>query len=109
VEYVLEIPEGQSEEVALRLTELRARERIEIVRERNGRTVDLKPYLGETRLDAGRLWFTLHVRPEGTGRPEELCAALGLDPTAMRPRLMKLRTHLHRPASVRGSRGRGRR
>ncbi len=106
VDYVLEIPPGREEEISLRLAELRSGDRIEILRERNGKTVDLRPYLGESRCEGGRLWFTLHVRSEGTGRPEELCGALGLDLAAMRPRLTKLRMHLRPPKRPRRTPGR---
>lgn len=94
VDYELRLPPGSPADLGERLERVCAQPRIDVVRERNGRTVDLKPYLAEARLEGDVLRFTLRVLQEGTGRPEEFCHALGYEMAAVRPSLTKVRMHL---------------
>ncbi len=61
-----------------------------VIRERRGKTYDLRPLVEALRLeqepeDNGRwrLLMTLTLRPDETGRPDEVLEALGLDPLAV--------------------------
>lgn len=54
-----------------------------VVRERRGKTYDLRSLVNDLRLrEPGRLAMTLSAREGATGRPEEVLDALGLDPLA---------------------------
>ncbi len=59
------------------------------IRERRGKTYDLKPLVEDIGLEAGqdgltRLRMRLSAREGATGRPDEVLLALGLDPFATR-------------------------
>ncbi len=59
----------------------------EIPRERRGKRYDLRPLIEELRVEAGEppgLWMRLAAREGATGRPDEVLAALGLDPAEAR-------------------------
>jgi radical SAM-linked protein len=48
-----------------------------LVRERRGKTYDLRPLIAELRVDEGRVYLRVASREGATGRPEEVLAALG--------------------------------
>ncbi len=59
------------------------------IRERRGKTYDLRPLVEDIALDAGQdgevqLRMRLSAREAATGRPDEVLLALGLDPFATR-------------------------
>ncbi len=61
----------------------------EEIRERRGKTYDLRPLVEEIAVEAGqdglvRLRMRLSAREGATGRPDEVLLALGLDPFAAR-------------------------
>ena len=61
----------------------------ESIRERRGRTYDLRPLIREITLESngdGRvtLWMTLSASESATGRPDEVLLALDVDPFAAR-------------------------
>lgn len=70
------------------------RARWEIVRQRNQKTIDLKPYVLVARVEDGVLTFSFRVTPEGTARPEEFCALLGLSFGAVPTRIEKISTDI---------------
>lgn len=73
------------DELAQRVTELLAAASLE--RERRGKTYDLRPLIIDIQPAAGpepRLIMHLWQLPGQTGRPDEVAAALGLDPLATR-------------------------
>lgn len=73
------------EALAQRVTELLAAASLE--RERRGKTYDLRPLIIDIQPAAGpepRLIMHLWQLPGQTGRPDEVIAALGLDPLATR-------------------------
>ncbi len=74
-------------EIQARLDEFMARS--EAVRERRGKTYDLRPLVEEIAIETGedgqvRLLMRLSAREAATGRPDEVLLALGLDPFAAR-------------------------
>lgn len=81
----------ERDELAQRVTELLAAASLE--RERRGKGYDLRPLIIDIQPAAGpepRLIMHLWQLPAQTGRPDEVIAALGLDPLATRIH----RTHL---------------
>lgn len=71
--------------------------RAHIVRERRGKTYDLRPLIERLQAHpAGpdepgpRLTMVLTARPGATGRPDEVVAALGLDPAEARVERLRL-------------------
>ncbi len=82
-------------DLAQRVTALLAR--THIPRERRGKTYDLRPLVQVLEVrppaedDAGpRLYMVLAARPGATGRPDEVLAALGLDPAQARIERLRL-------------------
>jgi len=55
-----------------------------LIRDRRGKEYDLRPLVEDVWLDqeSGEMWMRLSARPGGTGRPDEVLEALGLDPLA---------------------------
>jgi len=49
------------------------------MREKRGKTYDLRPLIEDLKLDGSRLCMRLAARDGATGRPEEVLAALGLE------------------------------
>lgn len=94
VEYEVELRPEEIDAVGERLAALPGRDRLEIVRQRTGKPLDLKPYVESARLEGDKLVFSFRVTPQGTARPEELCALLGLDLGTVPVRVAKRRTEL---------------
>ncbi|MBI3099118.1 MAG: DUF2344 domain-containing protein [Planctomycetes bacterium] len=70
---------------------------IERVRPNERKTIDLRPYLLECRLqEDGSLFLGLKVTDLGTARPDEVLRALGIDIASLDPppRIRKTRTHI---------------
>jgi radical SAM-linked protein len=51
-----------------------------LIRQRRGKSYDLRPLIGSLELVRGALVMRLSAREGATGRPDEVLAALGLDP-----------------------------
>ncbi len=68
----------------------------EVIRDRRGKVYDLRPLVQALSLEpaqadrAAVIRSRLQATPEGTGRPDELAAALGLDPAAVKIKRTKL-------------------
>jgi len=61
----------------------------ESIRERRGKTYDLRPLIREITFEStgdgmATLWMTLSAGESATGRPDEVLLALGVDPFATR-------------------------
>ncbi len=68
----------------------------EVMRDRRGKTYNLRPLVHALEIEppaadrAAKIRSRLQATPEGTGRPDELAAALGLDPAAVKIHRTKL-------------------
>jgi radical SAM-linked protein len=68
----------------------------EVMRDRRGKVYNLRPLVQTLSIEPARVDRVVIVRsrlqatPEGTGRPDELAAALGLDPAAVKIKRTKL-------------------
>jgi len=91
-EYLIEVDDPDAGDLAGRIQQVMGQ--TEIVRERRGKNYDLRPLiLGlEARGDAV-FWTELSLGSQGTGRPDELLAALGFDPNLARMRRVALNLH----------------
>ncbi|MFC1959187.1 TIGR03936 family radical SAM-associated protein [Chloroflexota bacterium] len=77
-EYRISTDEVDSEELQNRITDFLASEHVERVR--RGKPYDLRALVLDMRLVEGQtFWVQLSLGPRGTGRPDELLAAMGLD------------------------------
>lgn len=71
-------------------------------RQSGGKTLDLKAYVCEPSVTDDVLSWTVRVTAEGSARPAEVLAALGLEPDAWRHRVRRtvIHWHLQRGAAV---------
>ncbi len=65
------------EEIECKIEELLVAEAIP--RERRGKKYDLRPLIGDLRVEGSSLWMRLKHDAQGAGRPDEVLAALGLE------------------------------
>lgn len=100
VEYEVALSAEEAERLKSILAEVMARERLEIVRHRNQKPIDLKRYLLAARLEGESLVFSFTVTSQGTARPEEFCALLGLHFGSVPVRITKRLTEI--PAAPKG-------
>jgi len=65
---------------------------VERVDPKNGhrRTVDVRPYLADIRIDGNVIEFTLRVTGGGTAKPAEIAGLLGFDPGSINHRIQRL-------------------
>lgn len=94
-EYLIEAEEQDTIALAERVRALLAAS--SIVRERRGKSYDLRPLIERATVetdaaapDRVRLRVTLAARPGATGRPDELLDAVGIDPASARMRRLRL-------------------
>jgi radical SAM-linked protein len=79
ITFEVNVPLNQQSAVAERIEGLLAQKSHEINREGRTKPLDLRPLIEELRLDEGTLVMRLRVDGDGSARPRELLAALGLD------------------------------
>lgn len=95
--YRLIVPDADGEAISRRVAGVLSADTCVVMRqtdaEGGGRTVDIRPYVAELWWagEKGELNWSFRVTPEGSARPGELLALLGLDPAE----------HLHRVVRVR--------
>jgi radical SAM-linked protein len=78
--YRLEVPADRREGLAEKIASLLAAPECWVERTRpQPRRLDIRPYLSEIRVDGASLEIVLWVTPNGTARPEEVLAFLGLE------------------------------
>jgi radical SAM-linked protein len=82
-EYLIEVDDPEDGDLAERIA--RVISQTEIVRERRGKHYDLRPLILGLEARADHIfWTELSLGKRGTGRPDELLAALGFDPNQAR-------------------------
>jgi radical SAM-linked protein len=76
-------------------------------RQSGGKTIDLKAYVCEPSVTDNVLSWIVRVTAEGSARPAEVLAALGLEPEAWRHRVRRtfIHWHLQRGPSVKSADG----
>jgi radical SAM-linked protein len=79
VAFEVDVPLDRQSAVAERIESLMTQSSLEIKREGRTKPLDLRPLIEELRLDEGTLVMRLRVDGDGSARPRELLAALGLD------------------------------
>ncbi len=94
-DYLIEVDEVGLEklaEIVETVTSLDA-----LIRERRGKTYDLRPLILGLEVRDGYLWTRLTQGGQGTGRPDELLEAMGLAPN--RARVHRLALNFGKPAA----------
>lgn len=80
VTYTLQLPDTPAPELQERIANLLASATLVVERLRPERKrLDVRPYVKSVRLEQRSLHLDLWVTPNGTARPDEILAALGLD------------------------------
>lgn len=65
---------------------------VERIRHKTGQTrsVDVRPYLADMRLEGDAVEFTLRVTGDGTAKPAEIAGLLGYDPDSINHRIRRI-------------------
>ncbi len=91
-EYLITVENGSFDELNDRVQAFLAA--TEVMRERRGKTYNLRPLVQALSIERDRDWVVIRSRLQatesGTGRPDELARALGLDPALVRIHRMGL-------------------
>lgn len=87
-DYLIEVDEADSEPLAGIVTAVVAQSAI--IRERRGKSYDLRPLILGLELREGGVWARLAQGSQGTGRPDELLEAMGLPSNLARVRRLAL-------------------
>jgi len=94
VVYAVDLDESWQKSVASRIDALRGAEHLPVSRRdhRTGqvRTIDIRPYLSDVRLDGPRLQWTQAILPGGTAKPAEMMEIFGLPPQDFVHRIRRL-------------------
>lgn len=94
VEYGLDLGLELKEKLAQRICALETQERLEVTRREHrtgqSRTIDIRPYLLNARLNGSRLEWTQAILASGTARPAEIMEVFGLPPKDFVHRIRRL-------------------
>jgi radical SAM-linked protein len=98
VDYRLDLGGDPPTDLEARMAQLEGADVLEversILKKGQHRIVDIRPYLGDLRVDGDAVTFTLRVTDAGTAKPAEVAALLGLDPGAINHRIRRLEVRM---------------